>query len=193
MGNIDWYNTLRVHETAVCRDITNREIVLNILISIGTNENMILYKKLSTDEEIRHVRNVAMTITVIDNFDGVSIESTICSREVAPKLRKLSYEGNDLKRDLLKVFYKRIVCSCLDDMYSEARKTLRKLGACSNCRKVTERASLDVCSKCMIVQYCSRECQVAAWPRHRDLCGSSWQKVNPCQGFRYDPLVWGYN
>lgn len=169
MSGKDWYNTLTAYKTTVFMNSNNREMVLNILISAGTN--MILYKRLSTDEEIRHVRNVAMTITVIDHFDGVSIESTICSREVAPKLRKLSYEGNDLKRDLLKVFYKRIVCSCLDDMYSEARNTLRKLGACSNCRKVTERALLDVCSKCMIVQYCSRECQVAAWPSHRDLCG----------------------
>lgn len=26
------------------------------------------------------------------------------------------------------------------------------------------------CSKCMVVRYCSRECQVAAWPVHKSVC-----------------------
>uniref|UniRef100_A0A1Q3FT13 Putative zinc finger mynd domain-containing protein 10 n=1 Tax=Culex tarsalis TaxID=7177 RepID=A0A1Q3FT13_CULTA len=37
---------------------------------------------------------------------------------------------------------------------------------CSTCRKPAEKR----CSKCESVFYCSRECQVADWPRHKELC-----------------------
>ena len=38
------------------------------------------------------------------------------------------------------------------------------------CNKEDDRAALSVCSKCMIEQYCSRECQVADWSRHEVNC-----------------------
>jgi len=166
-NKMGWFEALFKHETTICTD-SNREMTIDIMISIGTN--LIMYKKLRTNEDIKHVCDIAMIITVLDHFNGVSIGSTICSREVTPKLRNLSYEGIERKRDVLKVFYKRNTCSCLGNMYSESRRTFRKLGHCNHCQKVSERALLDVCSQCMVTQYCSRECQVAAWHRHKNKC-----------------------
>ena len=78
--------------------------------------------------------------------------------------------GDNVIRDLLKLYSKRITCSCLKKMYSEARKTLPKVGSCESCAKVMERSSLMVCSKCRVHQYCCRECQVTAWPKNKNSC-----------------------
>jgi len=73
-------------------------------------------------------------------------------------------------RDALKFFRKRTACKCLKKLHLEARKTTPKMGRCGNCSQEKERVSLSVCSRCMATQYCSRECQVAAWPKHKKGC-----------------------
>jgi len=77
---------------------------------------------------------------------------------------------NGITRELLKFFRKRITCKCLKKMHLEARKTQPKLGVCFHCNQVKERALLMVCSRYMMSQYCSKECQVAALPVHRKDC-----------------------
>lgn len=74
------------------------------------------------------------------------------------------------RRDTLKFLRKRTTCKCLKKMHLEARKTIPKMGLCWNCKEEKNRVSLSVCSKCMVIQYCSRECQVAAWPGHKEFC-----------------------
>ncbi|KAF2867047.1 hypothetical protein BDV95DRAFT_622661 [Massariosphaeria phaeospora] len=47
-------------------------------------------------------------------------------------------------------------------------------GLCANtCQK--DHAPLT-CGGCYMVQYCSKECQVADWPRHKDTCKSAFMK-----------------
>ena len=56
-------------------------------------------------------------------------------------------------------------------MHLEARKTSPiKMGGCDYCGELKERALLMVCSRCMVDQYCSRKCQVAASSKHRSDC-----------------------
>ena len=73
-------------------------------------------------------------------------------------------------RDALKFYSKRTPCSCLKSMRQEARKTIPKMGRCYGCKEEKERASLSVCSRCMVTHYCSRECQVTHWPKHKREC-----------------------
>ena len=77
--------------------------------------------------------------------------------------------GND--RDTLKFYTKRISCSCLNERYKHARKTLPKMGKCSHCHEEKERSSLMTCGRCKVPFYCSRECQVANVPGHKEHCG----------------------
>ena len=112
------------------------------------------WSKLRDDGNEYEVRVVAKNLTqnvsgTIGKPKGLNPDGT--------KRRDLG-EGNT--RDLLKFFSKRTTCSCLKNMYSEARKNMPKMGKCSYCDGVKERRLLSVCSKCRINQYCSRECQV---------------------------------
>jgi len=74
------------------------------------------------------------------------------------------------KRTAIRFFSKRISCSCLDDLYSEAKETLNKMGACRHCNQMKEHSALMECSRCEGAQYCSKECQVVDWPRHKEYC-----------------------
>ena len=77
-------------------------------------------------------------------------------------------------RTLVKFFWKRIPCSCLDEKYEEV-KGFPKMGFCYNLHcsipnSMSERSKTMCCSRCRNVTYCSRECQVADWASHKLQC-----------------------
>ena len=105
---------------------------------------------------------------ILDNHkETKSVSDVFLTRGVSAKVRDLRC-GNMC--DVLKFHSKRLSCACLKKIYSDARKTLPKVGKCFHCGIVKERALLSVCSRCRIAPYCSRECQVADWPKHEMHC-----------------------
>ena len=138
-----------------------REMVVNIFVVIGTN---CILSRERVDSFLAHA------IVTLENYDGEGIVSTLNSRVVAAKMRDLRHRGRSTMRDALKFYRKRATCKCLKDMHLKARKTFPKEGKCFHCREVKERSLLMVCSRCGIMQYCSRKCQVAHWSRHKSDC-----------------------
>jgi len=156
-------NTYQTHKR-VWDDSSLRELVMAAMFRVGTN--MLLDKR-----SLSWAACVAEAIVVLDQYTYTSdIESAIWSRSVLKKCREYESGASSKLRDVLKFYRKRLSCSCLKIEYLEARKHIPKMGVCYGCRKEKERASLDVCSRCMIQQYCSRECQVADWPVHLSKC-----------------------
>jgi hypothetical protein len=75
---------------------------------------------------------------------------------------------------LVKYFWRRIRCSCLDEKYEEV-KSITKMGLCFNhdCtrpKRIVERSKLRCCSRCRSITYCSRECQAEDWSVHKEFC-----------------------
>lgn len=138
-----------------------REMAIKILTRIGTN--MLLTKEYQD-------LGICVCIMVLENYCGHNIVDFFNCRAVATKLRDLDRNTSSYNRDLIKFFRKRISCSCLKEMHLEARESTPKMGGCFGCGKEKERVLLDVCSRCMVNQYCSRKCQVADWDKHRNDC-----------------------
>ena len=144
-----------------------RSMVIQIFTRIGTN--MVLT---GDADDISNAGGFAKVIMILEHFvvgDGDIIEP-ISRRVVASKCRDLEYHASSTKRDALKFYRKRTTCSCLRKMHLETRKCITKVGECMNCKEEKERVSLSVCSRCMITQFCSRECYVANWPEHKVYC-----------------------
>ena len=81
--------------------------------------------------------------------------------------------SNGNRRDLAKFVSKRLPpCECLKDLHRAARKKVAKVGKCTCCRKIFPRSQLHVCTGCMMVEYCCRECQRADWKDHKQFCGN---------------------
>ena len=149
-----------------------KEMVTQIMIRIGIN--MLL---LDDETETSGALIMAKSICVLEHFHTVdySIEASMYSREVATKLRDIqpisSMSTISGRRDGLKFFSKRVSCLYLKEMHQEARRTIPKMGMCFGCRKEKERVTLSVCGRCMVMQYCSKECQISHWSRHKTDCG----------------------
>ena len=85
---------------------------------------------------------------------------------------------------LVQFFRKQIPCSCLDEKYKQV-KSITKMGICYNegCPlpgKMAVRSKMFRCTGCLnyrYVSYCSRECQEAHWPRHKEFCGKTTQEI----------------
>eukprot|EP00984_Skeletonema_dohrnii_P011223 scaffold4462_cov119-Skeletonema_dohrnii-CCMP3373.AAC.6 len=94
-----------------------------------------------------------------------------------PKIDVILNGRSDIDlHSLVKLFRRRVPCSCLDEKYHEV-KCITKMGLCYNpeCRlnpsgEVVERSKTMYCSRCRNATYCSRECQKADWTRHRPAC-----------------------
>ena len=67
-----------------------------------------------------------------------------------------------------------------------SKEEARRSRKCSHCGKAQSAeddnggiarneaaGKLKECSRCRLVSYCSRECQAAAWPKHKKVCGKA--------------------
>ena len=153
-----------------------REMVVKIMTRMGTNmlisARIVGTNMLLKDHEcIFGALHLARAISVFENHDcKFRVHTTLNSSEVATKMRDFRSNVSSYMRDALKFFSKRITCSCLNAIHQNARKTITKTGLCCGCDKEFKRVALSVCSRCMITQYCSRECQVADWHDHERDC-----------------------
>jgi len=141
---------------------------MNVMIRMGTN--MLLLSGGGRDINILvSALTLAKSIITLEHYvDSVNVAAN--NRVVLQiKLRDLN---SGSIRDALKFYSKRVPCSCLKGMYREARRAIPKMGLCWYCGQKRERVALSVCSRCMVMQYCSRECQVAHWPKHKVDCGN---------------------
>jgi len=157
----------------IWKDDNNREMMLNVLVRIGTN--MLLLEQHATNIGFgttwRQPSRVAETILTFHEYgETMNIDLVFLNRYGLAKARDLAHGISSVKRDALKFYRKRVACKCLKRIHLEARETIPKMGKCLQCGVEKERESLSVCSRCMISHFCSRECQVANWSVHELYC-----------------------
>ena len=181
----------------VWNDVTLRKMVVGILLRTGTNFVLTKREAFSydvpedvEDMAVQMAQHFAVAALFLDRYDGKDFRSA--TGEVIGKSRDMLGGG---ARDAIKFYNKRIPCSCLKEKYSDAKKTLPKVGKCHYCDQTKERSSLRECSRCGVSQCeldswmfwihllrphltlltltfpfmtdCSKECQRADWPTHK--------------------------
>jgi len=163
----------KTHKHILWNNESYRKLAIDILIHIGTN--MLLCDEGSP---LGWPVCVAQSIMVLEHFnDADDVDVVINKRAVKSKWRDLKNGSGSIRRDTLNFYRKRTTCKCLKKKHLEARKTMPKLGICWYCKEEKERVLLSVCSRCMVDQYCSRECQVADWSEHKKDC-DAYVKAN---------------
>jgi len=144
------------------------KIAIGILIRIGTN------MLLGNGADISFPVCIGQSIMFFEEYEKLCDYDLVSDgRRKAMKWRDFHLSGscnNSSRRDALKFYRKRTSCKCLKKMHLEARRTEPKMGNCMYCNKQEERVVLSVCSRCMVQQYCSKECQVADWLHHERAC-----------------------
>ena len=162
--------------TQIWTNESYRKLAIGILVRIGTN-------MLLQGVDMSWPVCTAVSVVVLEHYNETKdgIDSVMNKRVVRSKGRDIWSSSTSIKRDLLKFFRKRTSCKCLKKMHLEARRTMPKMGRCMNCCKEHERVHFSVCSRCMIEQYCSRECQVAHWSVHERSCDIYVREYSECE------------
>ena len=75
----------------------------------------------------------------------------------------------DTRQGLVRHLARGIPCDCLKEEKKKEKKR-GKIGLCHGCKKEDPVAEQYVCGNCKIECYCSRQCQVKDWPKHRKYC-----------------------
>jgi len=118
----------------------------------------------------------AMAVMLIDSYDPSSPvpAGTFDTRDAKNYLRN-SDILNGCKRSLVKYFVNKTPCKCLDELYSQVRSTKSKMSSCFNCGQKKQRSNMFICTGCERGMYCSKACQIAHVPEHKDDC-KKWQE-----------------
>ena len=123
-------------------------------------------------------------------LDGKSDDARLCAvlalinKDKLPDTQKMIELSDADEHTLVQFFRKQIPCSCLDEKYKEV-KSIPKMGICFNDEcplsgNMAVRSKMFRCTGCLIghyVSYCSRECQEADWPHHKEFCGITPQEI----------------
>ena len=143
-------------------DAAKMENAISTFLCMGTQDLL--------ESKYDDARNRATFARYFEQYVAVEVKQTQALHNW-PKIEEA--READL-HTLVSFFRHRIPCSCLDKIYEEV-KHITKMGGCwsPNCSipgRTLERSKTMCCSRCRNVIYCSRECQVADWSRHKPFC-----------------------
>ena len=113
-------------------------------------------------------------------FEETWIKHLLSEKKHGMNQAKVIELRNGDEHTFVKYLRSRIPCKCLDEKYKDV-KSITKMGICFNpqCPHVdrermvpamVERKGMVYCTNCCVANYCTRECQEAAWPDHKEEC-----------------------
>jgi len=158
---------------------SNREIIKNNFISTGVS---FLLGMLGPDNSAIMAHTCAAAVMIIDSYVPSSPAplGRLDHRDAKIWMRNVDIMGG-CQRSLVKYFVTRSTCNCLDELYAQIKSIMPKMGKCLGCNQMKERTGLFICTGCERIQYCSKACQIANVPKHKDMC-KQWQKYDRAQG-----------
>lgn len=101
---------------------------------------------------------LSSTILILDAYDGgYDLNTTFCRTETSRKVTNFNNNHKvNVRRDVLKMLTKKNSCTCLKDLYAQARRTIPKLGICRNCNQPKDRSSLMLCGYVFTISFVCR-------------------------------------
>ena len=170
---IDSLQTLLTTFPKIWKEETLRNEAICVLTSIATNR--MLHQQHFGADSLFQVIQLSKAVITLENHNLITdndIVTIFYHPPINAKFKCLSNKPKGSgKRDVLKFLSRRISCSCLKEMYRQARLTIPKSRHCEYCKEMKERDELMLCGGCRLIGYCSTECQEADWKReHRQIC-----------------------
>jgi len=156
------YHATKEKYVGVWKDFGKMSFVVSFLLACGTSK------------VLEGNTRIARKYAALSSYFEMYVEVDLLNTRAYPSWAKINELYSADMHTLVSFLKKRIHCSCLDEKYKEV-KSIPKIGLCCNtvcplpCGK-TERSLTKCCSRCRAANYCSRECQVAAWQGHKGEC-----------------------
>eukprot|EP00984_Skeletonema_dohrnii_P001807 scaffold594_cov71-Skeletonema_dohrnii-CCMP3373.AAC.5 len=167
------YRATKIKYAEVWNDADKMQLVIAFFLCNGA-------EKILLDGDSDRGYNDAMFVSFLEQVIAVNIQKTEASHDWG-KIAEVKCD----EHTLVSFFRKRIPCKCLDESYKEV-KSITKMGLCHNLScslpdRTAERSKMLSCTRCRRANYCSRECQKAAWPLHKQSCGIHTGRLDELQ------------
>ena len=152
----------RVKYPEVCADPAKLKMLVSFHLYMATQSVL--------EGEMIVAKTYAAMAFHLEECLAISFDKTRATLTGAKLLELQS--GDD--HTLVQYLRKNIPCQCLDAKYEQV-KSITKIGFCCNDQcslpnRRVERRSMVYCTRCRDANYCSRECQEAAWQLHKKQC-----------------------
>eukprot|EP00956_Cyclotella_meneghiniana_P025212 scaffold52187_cov35-Cyclotella_meneghiniana.AAC.1 len=72
-------------------------------------------------------------------------------------------------RETIRFFHRRNSCDCLKELYYKLKENTARTSFCYNCFESVDIRKMSQC-ECKLVNYCSYDCAVAHYPKHKVYC-----------------------
>ena len=149
----------------VWKDVDTIKMAMSFILAAGTEELL--------ECKFANARKAATYARYLEQYIAVVLNHTQATVNWPKILETHEADGHTL----VKFFRHRIPCSCLDEHYDKV-KSITKMGfcyspQCSMTGKGVERSKTKYCSRCRCATYCSRECQIADWSKHKSACDNN--------------------
>ena len=141
----------------------NQQKLRSLLVNLGTN--LLLRDQIDASHLADIVAYSVISLSYPPN-NFLLTKSVMTSSKCRNTLRDLE---SGMPYDCIKFFYRRSLCKCLKEMYS-SEKAKKRYSRCYSCNVEKERSQLFLCSNCLLVYYCSVDCQAIHWPKHQRMC-----------------------
>lgn len=149
MKLMDSLQTLLTKFPQVWKEETLRNETVCIFTSMATNH--LLHEQHFGTDSLSQAIPYAKAILALENHNLVRYDDILTIFYHPTINAKFKYLDNNPqssgKRDVLKFLSRRISCSCLKDMYRQARK-VPKSRRCEHCDEFKERDQLMLCGAC---------------------------------------------
>ena len=162
------YEATRVKYAEVWNDPDKLQLVASLYTKDGVGKIL---------EEGCHAATIRATlVSFFEQWAAVVLYQNACDWDIfvaSCDWAKMSELIIGDEHTLVSFFRKRITCTCLDNKYKEV-KSIAKIGTCCNIKcslpdNKAVRSEMLSCTQCR-ANYCSRECQAAHWPTHKETC-----------------------
>jgi hypothetical protein len=143
-----------------------KEIFRQIIVSHGTE---VILKKANQSDLMKECTfwsavPCVVLLTTIDKRDDPDVENSL-----EKTLQKL---GNVVAcpRKIVHFFNLRNSCNCLEGLYTKVKEIAPLTAICFQRERFKSKKRIKVCSQCGFAQYCSKQCQIADWKNHKQVC-----------------------
>jgi len=145
-----------------------KEIFKHFLLAAGTKLCISEAKQKDLTKEnviprLFHFVRLMHTIEVRDSHGGALSDS------IMDEIQKLASDTVS-PRETIRFFHRRNSCDCLKELYYKLKENTARTSLCYNCLESVDIRKMSQCSQCKLVNYCSYECAVAHYPKHKPFC-----------------------
>eukprot|EP00956_Cyclotella_meneghiniana_P035628 scaffold116609_cov39-Cyclotella_meneghiniana.AAC.3 len=145
-----------------------KEIFKQLMLAAGTKYCISEAKQKDLTKEnviprLFHFVRLMHTIEVRDNHGGALSDS------IMDEIRNLANDTVS-PRETIRFFHRRNSCDCLKELYYKLKENTARMSLCYNCLESVDIRKMSQCSQCKLVNYCSYECAVAHYPKHKPFC-----------------------